>query len=176
MQNLNFFDLVKHLDDDHKKSLTWFWENKSRNMKWSDIRDSSEINNKFSKVLKGIYRPAGKDYVLAIKNLIGSQYDSRESIAVFEDDRGGWYFEYPPEENPQGYEATNNGPLIKSSSMLYPVGFIYQIQKKPKPVLYRIYGPCLVRYQGQTDIFQLYGFNDEGQVRFLNADGLKKLT
>jgi len=129
-----------------------------------------------AKVLKGIYRPAGKDYVLAIKNLIGSQYDSRESIAVFEDDRGGWYFEYPPEENPQGYEATNNGPLIKSSSMLYPVGFIYQIQKKPKPVLYKIYGPCLVRYQGQTDIFQLYGFNDEGQVRFLNADGLKKLT
>lgn len=175
MSELNFFDLIKKLDDDHRNNLVWFWENKSKVMKWSDIRDSSETNKNFAKVLKGIYRPAQKDYVLAIKNLLGSQYNSRESLGVFEDDRGGWYFEYPPEENPKGYEATNNGPLIKSSSMLYPVGFIYQLQKKPKIVLYKIFGPCLVRYQGQIDIFQLYGFNDEGDVRFLNPDSLKEI-
>jgi len=37
-------------------------------------------------------------------------------------------------------------------------------------VLYKIYGPCLVRYQGQIDTFQLYGFNTEGNVRFLDKD------
>ena len=166
MKDVNFFDLLSNLDEDHKQNLIWFWENKSKNMKWSDIKDSSEANNNFSKVLKGIYRPAGKDYALAIKNLIGSHYNSRESKSVYEDDRGGWYFEYPPEENPKGYEATNNGPLILSSSRLYPVGFIYQIQKKPKPTLYKIFGPCLVRYNSEIDIFQRYGFNENAEVRF----------
>lgn len=144
-------------------------------MSWSEIRDSSDSNSNFAKVLKGIYRPAGTDYVLAIKNLIGSDYNSRESMSVYVDDRGGWYFEYPPEKNPQGYESTNNGPLINSSARNLPVGFIYQVQKKPKTVLYKIYGPCLVRYQGQIDIFQLYGFNDDGNVRFLNSDSLINL-
>ena len=175
MADLNFFELTKDLEKDHKKNLLWFWNNKSKIMKWADIRDSSETNKNFARVLKGIYRPAGTDYALAIKNLIASEYGSRESLSVFEDDRGGWYFEYPPETNPQGYTATNNGPLVKSSSMLLPVGFIYQVQKKPQQVLYKIYGPCLVRYQGQTDTFQLYGFNNKGEVRFLDPDKLKIL-
>ena len=176
MANLNFFDLTQNLEKDHQDNLNWFWNNKGLVTQWSDLRDSSETNNNFAKVLKGIYRPAGKSYALAIKNLIGSEYDSRESLSVFEDDRGGWYFEYPPEKNPQGYEATNNGPLMKSSAMIMPVGFIYQIQKKPQKVLYKIYGPCLVRYQGQTDTFQLYGFNDKGEVRFLDPDNLKSIS
>ena len=176
MNNLNFFNLVKNLDRDHQDNLNWFWENKGITMKWSDIRDSSVTNGNFARVLKGIYRPAGKEYVLAIKNLIGSEYNSRESEDVYKDDRGGWYFEYPPEINERGFNATNNAPLIKSSNMLAPVGFIYQVQKKPNTVLYKIYGPCLVRYQDQTDIFQLYGFNDQGDVRFLDSSTSKKLS
>tara|TARA_B000000475_G_scaffold263943_1_gene250987 strand:+ start:2357 stop:2884 length:528 start_codon:yes stop_codon:yes gene_type:complete len=175
MEDLNFFDLIEDLNQEHKENLLWFWENKNKVLKWSDIRDSSETNSNFAKVLKGIYRPAGADYVLAIKNLIGSNYNSRESMSVFVDDGGGWYFEYPPEENPQGYESTNNGPLINSSARNFPVGFIYQVQKKPKIVLYKVFGPCLVRYQGQIDIFQLYGFNDDGNVRFLSSESLQKL-
>ena len=61
MSDLNFFNLIKNLDDDHRKNLLWFWENKSKIMKWSDIRDSSETNKNFAKVLKGIYRPAQKN-------------------------------------------------------------------------------------------------------------------
>ena len=167
MSDLTFSELIQNLEREHKKNIKWFWDNRGKTMKWSDIEASSVANGKFARVLKGIYRPKGKDYVLSIKNLIGSEYNSRESIAVYEDDRGGWYFEYPAEENPQGFLATNNGPLMYTSENEFPVGFIYQIQKKPKEVLYKIYGPCLVRYQRDNDIFQLYGFNDNGQVRFL---------
>lgn len=49
-------------------------------------------------------------------------------------------------------------------------GILNTLQKKNQMVLYKIYGPCLVRYQGQIDTFQLYGFNTEGNVRFLDKD------
>ena len=49
-------------------------------------------------------------------------------------------------------------------------GILNTLQKKTQMVLYKIYGPCLVRYQGQIDTFQLYGFNTEGNVRFLDKD------
>jgi hypothetical protein len=175
LNDLNYFDLISTLEQDHQDSLNWFWENKGRVLAWSEIRDSSKINNNFAKVLKGIFKPAGKKYALGIKNLIGSDYDSRESKHVYEDEDDGWYFEYPPEKNPKGFNATNNGPLMISSAMLAPVGFIYQLQRKPQKVLYKVHGPCLVRYQGQIDTFQLYGFNAEGNVRFLDKDKLRAL-
>ena len=105
MNDLNYFDLVSRLEQDHQDNLNWFWKNKGKVLAWSDIRDSSETNNNFAKVLKGIYRPAGKKYALGIKNLIGSDYDSRESKHVYEDEDDGWYFEYPSRKKPKRFRC-----------------------------------------------------------------------
>ena len=65
---------------------------------------------------------------------------------------------------------------VSNFETLITLGVYPKEQKKPQKVLYKIYGPCLVRYHGQTDTFQLYGFNDRGDVRFLDPDNLKSIS
>ena len=72
----------------------------------------------------------------------------------------------PPEENEKGMEYFTNQKLLINSKSITPIGFIYQVKKKPNP-LYRVLGCALSRYQESTNIFQLYGFDDNGSVRFL---------
>lgn len=161
MHDYRFHDLIKPLSKGHQEELRWFEKNKGQTIPWKDIR-----NRKLAKSPKGIYCPAGNDYALAIKNIIGSEYSLRESY-VFEHEYGAFYFEYPAETNKRGkdIELYTNAKLCASGKDLVPIGLIYQKTKKPS--LYHVYGPALVRYHEARSIFQVYGFNDLFTVRFL---------
>jgi hypothetical protein len=160
MNDYIFHDLVSSLDASHRAELTWFHNEKGKLIAWKDIP-----NRNFAKNPKGIYCPSGKKYCLAVKNIIDSQYAEDES-SIYITKSGGFYFEYPPEENEKGMEYFTNQKLLINSKSIIPIGFIYQVKKKPNP-LYRVLGCALSRYQESTNIFQLYGFDDNGSVRFL---------
>ena len=161
MYDYGFHDLIKPLSDGHQEELQWFEKNKGQTIPWKYIK-----NRKLARSPKGIYCPAGKDYALAIKNIIGSEYSLRESH-VFEHDNGAFYFEYPTETAKRGkdIEFYTNAKLCACGKDFVPIGLIYQITQKPS--IYHVYGPALVRYHEDTNIFQVYGFNDLFTVRFL---------
>ena len=160
MNDYFFDELISCFDVSHKAELMWFQNEKDKLISWKDIP-----NRNLAKNPKGIYCPSGKDYCLALKNILDSQYADDESL-IYQTKSGGFYFEYPPEENKSGMEYFTNKKLLLNSEKLIPVGFVYQIKKKPNP-LYRVLGCALVRYQKSTNIFQLYGFDNNGCLRFL---------
>ena len=154
-------ELIEPLGDWHRKELLWFHEQKGRRIGWKDIP-----NRSFAKVPKGIYCPKGKEYCLAVKNIIGSEYSDKESL-LFEHNDGSFYFEYPPESNHQGMEYHTNKSILNCSNKLIPIGLIYQLSKKPDPTKYLVCGLSLVRYQKDTNVFQFYGFSYLEKVRFV---------
>ena len=166
MHDYNFHDLLKPLNEEHQEQLLWFWSLKGKIINWKDIEPIQ-----FRKVPKGIYRPEGKEYV-HVKNIIGSEYNPRESLSLLEDVDGGWYFEYPPENNANGMNFFTNKSFRECGESLIPIGFIYQTQNKithpENPIsLYKVCGPALCRYNESLDIFHLYGFNFDGTARIL---------
>ncbi len=157
--DLTYKECTKEISKQHLDELKWFYANKGSIVQWSSIK-----NRKLAKCPKGIYSPEGQDIVLAIKSLIKSQYESRES-KIFRNKEGGWYFEYAPEAHENGMEFHTNKKLLNNSHKKIPIGLIYQVQEKPS--LYEVIGTGLVRYQENINMFQVYGFNDDGSIRFL---------
>ena len=166
MIDFNLHDLLLPLSKDHQLSLNWFSDRKGDVVEWKDLLPKFKTNP------KGIYCPKNKNYALAVRNNIGSIYGSRESIEVVEGQSGSWYFEYPPEADTAGIDFHTNKKLKICGEKFIPIGFAYQIQNKEtigsdKRSLYKIYGCALPRYNQDLNIFQLYGFNKNGVIRFL---------
>jgi hypothetical protein len=160
MNTYSYADLTSNLLPEHKKELDWFNENKDQTILCSDIPNRKMMNNQ-----KVIHCPRSEDYALSLREIPGSMYESRESFEPFKDSSGGWYSEYAPEKSEDGHLFWTNARLISTSKRLIPVGFMWRTQIRP--VTYRIYGTALARYNYELDIFQLYGFNNEGKVKFL---------
>ena len=155
----NYKECTKGLSKQHLNELKWFNEYKG-----SSIPHSSIKNRKFANVPKGIYSQKSKNIVLAVASVIKSRYESKES-KIFRNNEGGWYFEYAPEEHKSGMEFHTNKKLLNNSHKKIPIGLIYQVKEKPS--LYEVVGTGLVRYQEDINMFQIYGFNDDGSTRFL---------
>ena len=159
MFDLAYKDLINKLDQSHIDELNWFNKHKGKILAFTEIK-----NKKFANNPKGIYCPKGKENILAIKSLIKSRYDGKES-KVFKNNSGGWYFEYAPEYNKKGMEFFTNARLLRNGQRKIPFGVIYQVKETPS--LYEVLGTALVRYAEDIDMFQVYGFEDDGNIRFL---------
>ena len=159
MNDTTYKDCIKGLKNLHINNLKWFEDQKGKIIPHSDIQ-----HRKFAKSPKGIYSEAGEGIVLACKSVIKSRYSGRES-KIFRNSEGGWYFEYAPEANKKGIKFHSNAKLLRNSINKIPIGVIYQVKEKPS--LYEVVGTGLVRYSNELDMFLIYGFNHDGNIRFL---------
>tara|TARA_B100000787_G_C16174227_1_gene288103 strand:+ start:232 stop:711 length:480 start_codon:yes stop_codon:yes gene_type:complete len=159
MFDTTYANCTKSLKNSHLVELNWFLDHKGATIPHSFIK-----NRNFAKIPKGIYSPKGQEIILAVKSLIKSRYDGRES-KVFRNNDGGWYFEYAPEDNKKGIKFHTNAKLLRNGSKKIPVGVIYQVKEKPS--LYEVLGTGLVRYSEDLNMFCIYGFNNDGGIRFL---------
>ena len=157
--DFQYKELIEPLTTNHQQQLDWFMNNKGSILSWGDIP-----NRLLARSPKGIYCPEGKNYCLAIKNIIDSEYAGRESL-VFEHVNGSFYFEYPPERNDKGMKYFTNARLLSSGNRFIPIGLLYQVNVKPSE--YFIFGTGLSRYDRTRNIFQIYGFSKAGHARFL---------
>ena len=159
MFDSTFINCTKNIKDSYLAELNWFSDHKGAIVPHSFIK-----NRNFAKSPKGIYAPAGQETILAVKSVIRSRYDGRES-KVFRNNEGGWYFEYAPEDNNKGIKFHTNAKLLRNGRKKIPIGVIYQVKETPS--LYEILGTGLVRYSEDLNMFCIYGFNNDGGIRLL---------
>ena len=154
----------------HQRALEWFLENTGATVPWTpELTDGTRL---FS-TPKGIYKPAGADYALSIRQTLGARYPDRE--ITFRED-GTWSFVYH-QEGDQALERDNyftNRGLMKCLERGTPIGVAKQISLKPD-TRYHILGLAKV-IDWQDGFFYLEGFAPSGALHTTLSDGAASKT
>ena len=161
----NFDAVLDDIDGEHRVALDWFRHNAGTEQAWTDIKDLDRIGARLVNQAKGIYKPAGKDYALSVRQTLSSKY--ADKTVMYRPD-GSWVYEYfqeNPDPNQRDKAFTNRG-LVYCMKQGIPVGVL--LQSKPKPgVRYKVLGLALVR-DWNDGYFVLEGFSKFGQIRPAN--------
>lgn len=155
-------DAIGKVDGGHRTALQWFLDHTGEDVSWAAMQDFSATSVRIVNQAKGIYKPAGSDYALSVRQTLDGPYADKP-IAYRED--GSWQFLYYQENPNPAYrdrEATNRG-LMRCQEDGVPVGVL--LQRKPKPgVTYSVLGLALVS-DWQDGYFVLEGFGPDGAAR-----------
>jgi hypothetical protein len=154
-------EAIGKTEGDHRTALQWFVDHTGEDASWSAMQDFSTKTVRLVNQAKGIYKPAGSDYALSVRQTLNGPYADKP-VNVRED--GTWQFLYFQENANPAYrdtEATNRG-LMRCYEDGIPIGVL--LQTKPKPgATYRILGLALVA-DWQDGYFILEGFGPNGRV------------
>jgi hypothetical protein len=142
-------NLLETLSPKHLEALNWFAENAGKEVPYS-VLDERRLVTK----AKGIYKPAGTEYALSVRDVIKSSYQT----GIYPDeDAGSWRVVYAQE----GVGEANRDALYTNKGLLacvrdaIPVGVL--IQTRPKPnTTYRVLGLAYV-LEWNNDNFLLEG-------------------
>jgi putative restriction endonuclease len=150
-------DLFGRIPERHRLALTWFVDNRGREVPWpAPLENGTKLASK----AKGIYKPEWSEYALSIRQALNSPYPDREPLARSD---GTWSFFYFQEnKNPEerDSEYTNRG-LFACWRDSIPIGVMRQVATQPR-ALYKILGPAIVAGWSEG-YFILEGFTPTGQ-------------
>lgn len=108
----------------HRERLKWFLEFEGRIVPYSTI--ASLQNPGLTSLPKGIYKPRGWDYVLSVKETLGSPYGD---IPIATLANGDWVYRYHRED---GDNKFTNAGLLNCMRDQIPVGVLIQVEQKPR--------------------------------------------
>jgi putative restriction endonuclease len=163
--DMNTFE--RHVDfapEEMRSALLWFHARRGAEIGWPSPSPVPSVRHLVSS-RKGIYKPAGIDVALSVRQTIRSRYGDRPPVVRSD---GTWYYLYHQE----GLESANrdrdftNLALMANLSTGSPVAILIQTVEKPK-VKYRVQGLAVVAHW-QDGYFFFEGFNENGE---LHLDG-----
>ena len=132
--------LINNLDEDHKKVLRWFNDNKNKIIdKWPH---NENLNMLLATKAKGIYKPKDIKYAISVRSGLKNNYED----ILNEKKDGTFTFKYFQENNDirkRDLEYTNRA-ITQNINDVIPVGVIIQLEPKPNSK-YRILGLGVVK-------------------------------
>jgi hypothetical protein len=153
----SFEILIDKLEVDHKKLLTWFFENKNKEILGWPIPFNKYL---LASKAKGIYKPKGYKYALSVRVSLNSPYDDN-----FKEIGDGKfilkYFQENLDIRYRDIEYTNIS-LKECINDVVPIGVFKQIKDKPNPI-YKVLGPAIVK-SWKEGFFEILGFSNKGET------------
>lgn len=153
-----FLTLIKDLDDEHKKCLLWFQNNKGKIINgWpKKIDDKYYLATK----AKGIYKPKETKYALSLRSSLKSDY--KDILELKENGKFKFkYFQENIDIRKRDFEFTNRA-VKECINDVIPVGIFIQISPKPK-TSYKIIGTGIVK-KWENGFFLINGFDKNGDI------------
>jgi len=138
----------------HRMALEWFAEHAGQEVPWPrPLPDGTRLVT----LAKGIYKPAGSEFALSIRQTLSGPYPDR---AVEHKTDGTWSYDYYQEglDVDDRDLAYGNRGLLNCLNQLVPVGVLIQTHPKPR-VRYHVLGLALVTNYGDG-YFRLEGISD----------------
>lgn len=149
----------------HRKALSWFFLNSGREVRWQNkLEDGTFLFT----TAKGIYKPAGTEYALSVRQTIEGVYPDHEPIHRPD---GTWTYLYHQEEQEDKDPKlifTNFG-LLACMRDNVPIGVARQTKAKPD-TSYQILGIAKVA-DYKNGFFQLDGYSPTGGLFTQPIDG-----
>ena len=147
--------LINNLDENHKKVLRWFNDNKNKIIdKWPH---DENLNMLLATKAKGIYKPKDIKYAISVRSGLKNNYED----ILNEKKDGTFTFKYFQENNDirkRDLEYTNRA-ITQNINDVIPVGVIIQLEPKPNSK-YRILGLGVVKSWNKGHFF-IQSFNAE---------------
>tara|TARA_A100001015_G_scaffold260162_1_gene304674 strand:- start:210 stop:1163 length:954 start_codon:yes stop_codon:yes gene_type:complete len=125
-------EILSNLPVKHRNALNWFWDHAGEITGWpKPLPDGTLLVSK----AKGIYKPAGSNYALSIRQNLNSPYPDMPPIRK---EDGTWLYAYFQEDlDPESRDTTyTNIALMNCKTDMVPVGVMRQIKPKPSPLYY----------------------------------------
>jgi len=154
-----FLTLIKNLNDEHKKCLIWFQNNKGKTIHgWPEkISDRYFLATK----AKGIYKPKGLKYALSIRRSLKGPYKDILKENNFNKKFNFEYFQENKDIRKNLFEYTNVA-MTNCISDVIPIGVIIQTKSKPQST-YKILGTGIVK-KWEKGYFFIKGFDENGEI------------
>jgi hypothetical protein len=146
--------------DGIREALLWFHSRRGTDIEWPSPSPVSGMSHVVTSA-KGIYKPAGFDVALSVRQTANSLYSDHAPVTR---DDGTWYYVYHQEGlDPSKRDGDfTNVALMGNMSTGSPVAVLIQENKRPK-VTYYIQGLAVVT-SWQDGYFFLEGFSERGEV------------
>lgn len=162
MGEITLQDALARAPHEIRVALEWFHERAGQEIGWPSPSPVDTLEHVVTSA-KGIYKPAGFDVALSVRQVLGGPYADKE---IVDRDSGGWVYAYHQERHDPAERDLDarNRALMQNIATGSPVAVLIQTKRKP-PVRYRVQGLAVVT--GWSDgFFYLEGFDaDERATR-----------